>query len=136
MWPTRGWTGAGAATHDLQFEGLLVDLDRAEALCACVRVRGKSQGWEKSPFQPIHSLEPTGCTHEVDADGGYVRVREGVVRKAQEEAGLAHPRVPDQHELEEEVIIALRHAGWLAAGCGGVLCIFVVCRGDGRGQVR
>jgi len=55
-------------------------------------------------------------TYEVDADGGDVRVGKGVVREPQEEAGLAHARVPDQDELEEKVIITLGHD-----------CLWVVC---------
>lgn len=99
-------------THDLQLEGLLVDLDRAEAL---YRV-----GWGGVDGTSAHGVDPSkaACsTYEVDADGRDVRVREGVVGEAEQEAGLAHARVPDQHELEEEVVIALRHAA--GAGVGG-----------------
>lgn len=52
-------------------------------------------------------LPATISTHKVDSDGGDVRIGKGVVRKPQEKAGLAHARVPNQDELEEEVIISL-----------------------------
>jgi hypothetical protein len=59
--------------------------------------------------QPPCFLLHASSTYKVDADGGDVRVGKGVVREPQEEAGLAHPGVPDQDELEEVVIITLGH---------------------------
>lgn len=42
-------------------------------------------------------------THEVYADGADVAVRESVISETQQEARLAHARIPDKHELEQMV---------------------------------
>ena len=47
-------------------------------------------------------------THEVDADGGDVALRVGVISEAQQEAGLADARIADEHELEDVVILLRR----------------------------
>lgn len=57
----------------------------------------------------------TNTTHKVDADGGDVALRVRVVREAQQEAGLAHARVPDQQQLEQ-VVTAVKVEAW----CGRI----------------
>ena len=45
---------------------------------------------------------------EVNADGGDMALGVRVVGEAQQQAGLAHARVADQHKLED-VVVLLRH---------------------------
>lgn len=52
-------------------------------------------------------------------DGGDVRVVEVVLCKANDQTSLAHPRVPDQQQLEE-VVVGFGHGGhWGSRGRGG-----------------
>merc|ERR1719247_890841 len=107
-------------------EGLAVPgvVDHDDPVRAAV-VRGRDRA---EPLLPggVPDLELDGlplngqrAEAEVHADGGDVAVREAVVREPQEEAGLAHPGVPEQHELEEVVVVATtrwrRHREALAA---------------------
>jgi hypothetical protein len=46
-----------------------------------------------------------GAGGELDADGGLGVEGEGVAGEAAEEVGLAHARVPDQHHLEQVVVL-------------------------------
>lgn len=52
-------------------------------------------------------------------DGGDVSVVEVVLCKANDQTSLAHPRVPDQQQLEE-VVVGFGHGGhWGSRGRGG-----------------
>lgn len=56
-----------------------------------------------SRLEPPHH-PPTGLTY-----GGNKGGIEGIVRKTKKDAGLAHSRVPDQEQLEKQVVRLLRH---------------------------
>ncbi len=99
-------------TYDLELEGLLVDLDGAEALWVGEWRERRMSHVNEWAGRPAGSIHLHACTYKVDADGGDVGVSEGVVREAQEEAGLAHARVADQDQLEQEVVVTLGHGWW------------------------
>ena len=61
----------------------------------------------------LFSPEFDGFDLEVDSDGGDEGVVEGVVREAEQDARLSHPRIPDQEQFEEEIVALLGHNEWI-----------------------
>mmetsp|Transcript_36305 Transcript_36305/g.85696 ORF Transcript_36305/g.85696 Transcript_36305/m.85696 type:complete len:230 (+) Transcript_36305:105-794(+) len=58
------------------------------------------------------AIQLDGADFKVDANGADVALGVRVVGEAQQQAGLAHTRVADQHKLED-VVVLLRHgAKW------------------------
>lgn len=67
-----------------------------EARCLGRRETARSAGSAPRP--------PAALTY-----GGNKGGVEGIIRKAKKDAGLAHSRVPDQEQLEKQVVRLLRH---------------------------
>lgn len=72
---------------------------------------GRSAGWRPSlgPAAHLHplALDLQALHGEVHADGAALALREGPGFEALYEAGLAHAGVPDEDQLEEEVVAFL-----------------------------
>lgn len=73
---------------------------------------GKQDVWSEKdtvlqlhrPHTHTHPTLPLGLTY-----GGNEGGVEGIVRETKKDAGLAHSRVPDQEQLEKQVVRLLRH---------------------------
>jgi len=80
--------------------------------------REKGKGKEKretrnkgtlNPKSPkAHLLRYFHCSEsKVNPNCGNVRLREGIIGKTKEEAGLTHARVANQDQLEQMVVVPL-----------------------------
>merc|ERR1719458_1536870 len=70
------------------------------------------------PDLKLHPIAPDvdGPDFEVDANGGDVVSREGVVGEAHEERALAHAGVADDEQLEEVVVVLPRRRTAVSPG--------------------
>jgi len=57
------------------------------------------------------SLQFYGFNFEVNTDGGDERSGERVVRESEQDARLAHARVADQQQFEQQIVRLLGHGG-------------------------
>lgn len=127
-----GPRGAGAAEHYLEASGTW-GLGTTRELCAGdgsgpgaegLGLRSLSLGGLRSGAATIGEPEDAalgvrglGCGRWL-TDRGDVSAAEVVFCKANDQTGLAHPRVPDQQQLEE-VVVGFGHGGHRGAGGGG-----------------
>merc|ERR1719326_1363726 len=94
----------------LAVSGVIHDDDAVRAAVVAARDRAEALLPRRVPNLQLDrlALQLDRADFEVDADGGDVALRVGVIGKAQQEARLADARVADEHELEN-VIVFLSH---------------------------